>query len=404
MENIILNIIMIVFPVLGYFIYNCYRELRSDKYNYLVFDISLISSIYFSFKYGGDYSLLFCNIPIIIGYLQKRVNISIILSVICLIYTVLFFDVNIVIGLIKFIIYFVIYLIADILKVSYKKYIMVSAVVVGFFVSFEYFKVAKGSYLGNVGLLFIFMLLFYSITFILMSLFNLGNNITNLYINNCELEKDKQLKNSLFKITHEVKNPIAVCKGYLEMFDVNNKKQSEKFISIIKSEIDRSLMIMSDFMEFSKIKIEREIMDINMLLEDIEDEFVIFISNKDIEFSCKYIDDEVFIEGDYNRLKQVFINLIKNSIEAMDDFGRIEIVTHMLKGYYYIEINDNGKGMEQDELNRIKEMFFTTKINGSGLGVSLSDEIIRAHDGKLDYYSKLGKGTRVVVKLPIVMI
>lgn len=404
MDSIILNIIMIVFPILVYFIYNCYRELRSDKYNYLVFDIAIISSMYFCFKYGGKYSLLFSNIPIIIGYLKKRVNVSVLLSIICLIYNVIFFDLNFVIALIKFVIYFVIYLIADSLKVNYKKHIMVSSVVVGFFVSFEYFKVAKGSYIGSFGLLFMFMILFYSLTFILMSLFNLGNNITNLYISNCELEKDKQLRNSLFKITHEVKNPIAVCKGYLEMFDVNDKKQAEKFISIIKSEIDRSLGIMADFMEFSKIKIERDIMDVNMLLEDIEDEFVIFINNRDIEFNCKYVDEEIFIEGDYNRLKQVFINLIKNSIEAMDGVGKIDIITHILKGYYYIEISDNGKGMDEDELNKIKEMFFTTKSNGSGLGVSLSDEIIRAHDGKLDYYSKLGKGTRVVVKLPIVVI
>lgn len=404
MDSIILNIIVIVFPILVYFIYNCYRELRCDKYNYLVFDVALLSSMYFCFKYGSVYSLLFCNIPVIIGYLNKRVKTSLILSIACLIYTCIYFELNIIIALIKYIIYFIIYIIVDKLRVSYRKHIMVSSVVVGFFVSFEYFKVVEGSYFVSFVLLFMFMLLFYGLTYVLMNLFNLGNSITNLYISNYELEKDKKLKNSLFKITHEVKNPIAVCKGYLEMFDISNKKQSEKFISIIKSEIDRSLEIMSDFMEFSKIKIEKEIMDINMLLEDIDNEFQIFTNNKDIEFNCKYVDDEIFIEGDYNRLKQVFINLIKNSIEAMDGKGKIDIITHILKGHYYIEISDNGRGMDEDELEKIKEMFFTTKSNGSGLGVSLSDEIIRAHDGKMDYYSKLGRGTKVVVKLPIVMI
>ena len=248
-------------------------------------------------------------------------------------------------------------------------------------------------------------ILFYIISYVLMNLFNLGNNITNLYLSNYELEKDKKVRNSLFKITHEVKNPIAVCMGYLEMFDIDDKKQSEKFISIIKSELDRSLEIMSDFMEFSKIKIEKEIMDINMLLEDIEDEFKIFIGNKDIEFNCKYVDDEIFTLGDYNRLKQVFINLIKNSIEAIgENAGRIDIATHSLKGYYYIEISDNGGGIEKEDLAKIKEMFFTTKSNGSGLGVSLSDEIIKGHGGSMDYYSNFGIGTRVVVKLPIVML
>lgn len=404
MDSIILNIIVIVFPIIVYFIYNCYRELRGDKYNYLVFDVMLLSSMYFCFKYGNVYSLLFCNIPIIIGYLNKRIKISLILSIACLICTCIYFKLNIIVAVIKYIIYFIIYFISDKVRASYKKQIMVSSIVVGFFVSFEYFKVVDGSYVVNVVLLFVFMLLFYGLTYTLMNLFNLGNNITNLYISNCELEKDKKLKNSLFKITHEVKNPIAVCKGYLEMLDINNKKQSEKFISIIKSEIDRSLEIMSDFMEFSKIKIEKEIMDVNMLLEDIDNEFQIFTNNRDIDFNCKYVDDEIFIDGDYNRLKQVFINLIKNSIEAMDGVGKIDIITHILKGYYYIEISDNGRGMEEAELERVKEMFFTTKSNGSGLGVSLSDEIIRSHNGKMDYYSKLGRGTKVVVKLPIVMI
>ena len=70
----------------------------------------------------------------------------------------------------------------------------------------------------------------------------------------------------------------------------------------------------------------------------------------------------------------------------------------------YIEFVDNGRGMNNEELSRVKEMFFTTKKNGSGLGVSLSDEIIKAHNGNMDYYSRVGVGTRVVVKLPVIVI
>lgn len=404
MDNIILNVIMIVFPILVYFIYNCYRELRGEKYSELVFDVALVSSIYCCFKYGGIFSLLFCNIPVIIGYMRKRVNLSIVLSIICLIYTFFYYELDIKLTFVKFVVYLIIYFIWNMLGKSYRKYIMVNCVVVGFFVSFEYFKVVEGMYIVNLGLLFLFMILFYILSFMMMNLFNLGNNITSLYISNYELLNDKKLRSSLFKITHEVKNPIAVCKGYLEMFDVDDKVKAERYISIIRSEIDRSLGIMSDFMEFSKIKIDKEIMDVNMLLEEIEEEFMIFVSNKDIEFNCKYVDDEVFTLGDYNRLKQVFINLIKNSIEAIEGSGKIDVITHILKGYYYIEISDNGKGIDSETLEKIKEMFFTTKLNGSGLGVSLSDEIIRGHDGRMDYYSKVGIGTKVVVKLPIVML
>jgi signal transduction histidine kinase len=114
--------------------------------------------------------------------------------------------------------------------------------------------------------------------------------------------------------------------------------------------------------------------------------------------------DEIFITGDYNRLKQVFINIIKNSIESISKYGTIDITTHILKDQYYIEITDNGCGMDEYTLSKINDLFFTTKKKGSGLGVSLSNEIIKAHKGSLDYTSKPNKGTKVIVKLPITMI
>ena len=106
----------------------------------------------------------------------------------------------------------------------------------------------------------------------------------------------------------------------------------------------------------------------------------------------------------HNQSQEFFINLLKNSIEAIKDDGCINVATHILKGYYYIEITDNGCGMAKVDLERVKEMFFTTKVSGNGLGVSLANEIVRLHNGFLNYYSKEGIGTRVVVKLPIVVL
>ena len=167
---------------------------------------------------------------------------------------------------------------------------------------------------------------------------------------------------------------------------------------------DSARVMVNDFMEFSKIKIDKEGIDINVLLEDIEDEFKLLINSRNIEFRCILTKDEVYIEGDYNRLKQVFVNLVKNSLEAINDSGLIVIRTRVFKEMYYIEISDNGSGMDMDTLLRIKEMFFTTKVSGSGLGVSLSNEIIKAHCGSIDYSSKVGIGTKVVVKLPVIVL
>ena len=407
-NDIVLNLVLVMFHSLVYFIYNCYRELKCEKYNDLLLDVALVSSLYLCFKYGNVdndmCALLFSNLPIVVAYLKNHSSVGVLLSIIIIGCTYTYLDVSIVWLILKYGSYFLIYCIGKKKEIRERTFIIIMVVLQGVFLTIQYFYNFSNwneySLLGIVGV----MGMFYLLPFVMLYLFKLANRVTRLHLTVSELERDMQIKNSLFKITHEVKNPIAVCKGYLDMLDVYDVEKASKYIPIIRGEIARSLDIMSDFMEFSKIKIDKELIDINMLLEDIETDMGILISSKNIVFSCKLISDEVYIEGDYSRLKQVFINMIKNSMEAIEGEGRIEIITHILKGQYYIEISDNGCGMDEETLSRVKEMFFTTKVKGTGLGVSLSNEIIKAHNGSIDYSSKVGKGTKVVVKLPIVVL
>lgn len=408
MEDVLLNLILVMFPMLVYFIYNCYRELKCDQYNSLLLDVSLVSSMYLCFRYGNvennTLGLLFCNLPIVLAYLKNQPKVAVMLSIIVVVYSSEFFDISILWMCLKYGSYLLIYYLGERCEIRDNTFIIAIVVLQGFFLSFEYFYKFNYSDLLTLIEILIVMMLFYLLPFFLLYLFKLADQITSLHLTVSELEKDKQIKNSLFKITHEVKNPIAVCKGYLDMLDVYDVEKAERYIPIVKQQIERSLDIMSDFMEFSKIKINKEIIDINMLLEDIEDELKLLINSRNISFSCRLIRDDVYIEGDYSRLKQVFINIVKNSLEAIEGEGKIDIIAHVLKGNYYIEISDNGCGMNEETLEKVKEMFFTTKVNGSGLGVSLSNEIIKAHQGSIDYSSKVGKGTKVVVKLPIVVL
>lgn len=404
-KDVILNIVLMLFPILVYFIYNCYRELKCDKYNSLLLNVALFSSLYLSLKYGNIANntkiLLFCNIPIVVSYLKKEPSIAIMLSLITVIYSKYIFNLPIIIMIIKFISYLLIYILAKKKNLKDNKFIMLIAILQGFFISFEYFYTFNNKEFVSFIELIPMIIVFYLIPFIILYLFKLADKITNLHLTVSELEKDKQLKNSLFKITHEVKNPIAVCKGYLDMLDINNQEQINRYIPIVKQEIEHSLNIMSDFMEFSKIKIDKEIIDINYLLENIEEELKLLINSKNIKFICTIPKEEIFVSGDYNRLKQVFINMVKNSIESIENKGKITIITHLLKDKYYIEIEDTGCGMDEYTLGKIKEMFFTTKVKGSGLGVSLSNEIIKAHNGSINYISKPNKGTKVIIKLPV---
>lgn len=403
-EELFFNLMLVMFPILIYFVYKCYNQIFINKYNFLMLGIALFTSVYMCFKYGevGEYNtiLLFCNIPILIAYIKKEGIIGMLLSLIVVLYAYVNLESNIYILLLKYIIYYIIYYkYKNDMNIQY--FLSIVFVIQGFFLSFEYFFVGNIINSWIIIKLLIIILLIYLAIILSIYLLKLADSITTLYSDIKMLEKEKQIKESLFKITHEVKNPIAVCKGYLDMLDLNNQDKINRYIPIIREEIERCLNIMTDFMQFSKIKLNKELVDINLLLDDIYDNFKLINKFKNITLEYYESEKEIYIEGDYNRLKQVLINLIKNSAESITKKGKIVIKTKSDTTNFEIFVIDNGCGMSKETLNKIKDIFYTTKEKGSGIGVSLSNEIIKAHGGNLDYSSELGKGTSVKITLPI---
>lgn len=403
-EELFFNLMLVMFPILIYFVYKCYNQIFINKYNFLMLGIALFTSVYMCFKYGevGEYNtiLLFCNIPILIAYIKKEGIIGMLLSLIVVLYAYVNLESNIYILLLKYIIYYIIYYkYKNDMNIQY--FLSIVFVIQGFFLSFEYFFVGNLINSWIIIKLLIIILLIYLAIILSIYLLKLADSITTLYSDIKMLEKEKQIKESLFKITHEVKNPIAVCKGYLDMLDLNNQDKINRYIPIIREEIERCLNIMTDFMQFSKIKLNKELVDINLLLDDIYDNFKLINKFKNITLEYYENEEEIYIEGDYNRLKQVLINLIKNSAESIAKKGNIVIKTKSDMNNFEIFVIDNGCGMSKETLNKIKDIFYTTKEKGSGIGVSLSNEIIKAHGGNLDYSSELGKGTSVKITLPI---
>ena len=216
------------------------------------------------------------------------------------------------------------------------------------------------------------------------------------------VEDNSSVVNGFFEIMHEVKNSIAVCRGYLDIIDSNRNWDMNKYLSVMRNEIDRSMDIISEFMLYRKINVVKEIIDINLLLSDLCDDMRLFINNKGIVFECEILDEDIYINGDYNKLKQVFINLIKNGLEAIDkENGKIEIKSYVKDNYYYVLKRDNGCGMNEETLKKIKDVSFTTKKNGNGIGVNICNQIIKEHDGEFVYSSLFGIGTEVIVKIPV---
>lgn len=402
MKEIIIDVILIIFPILMYLVFSCYNVLNKQKMLKVVFIITIFTSLYISFIYdfGNTKLLLFCNIPVLLCYFKKECYLAVTLSIIVVLVSYFSYDVNIYVMVLKHLSYFITYILLYKRKEFNYLFLKLTAIIQGLFISFEYFMVTDQGMDKIVDLL-LYVLVIYTLTFFSLYLLKLGNNISSLYGMVNEINKDTRIKDSLFKLTHEIKNPIAVCKGYLDMIDLNNYEKSEKYIGIIKSEIDRSLNVMADFVEYSKIKIKKEEFDVTLLLDEVYEAFLLLMNDKHIKFNYHHALKEIYLWGDYDRLKQVFVNVLKNSVESIDNNGIIEMNIALGNNEIKITISDNGIGMTKEEIKDIKKMFYTTKKNGTGLGVALSNEIVLAHNGKMEYESIKNVGTKCIITLPI---
>lgn len=393
------NSTWILLPLMIFLIYEAYSENVNNKKNNTLLSYSLFTSLYLIIRFGNygtsTYILeITFDTMIVIYYMKKHVISGILISVIGFIYLNSLFDADIFIIIFKYITYFGIYLLYKDNEKLYLSFTFIS----GLFCLSTMIIVNKFTQQ-----LIIDYFLYYVITFFMTIFFIKAEKIIEINLSYKELMKEQQLRESLFKISHEIKNPIAVCKGYLDMYEKKNQEHFEKYIPIIKSEINRTLDLLQDFSACSKIKIECDIVDIGLLLEDITNNFTLMFDNKNIKLHFDILDDEIYIYGDYNRLNQVLVNMIKNSIEAMDvnKDSFIKIYTKKTDETISIYIEDNGIGISEENFERISEPFFTTKSNGTGLGLVFSSEIITLHNGTLEYETEENVGTTAIITLPI---
>ena len=407
MVNVVFNVSILFLPLAIYLLnlsYNTNYKLKHDKL-FLSFILIIQVILFIVFKEYSN-SLILINIPLLISYLKRKELTSIILSILIGLYYIFYFQYNVFFIFFEYVLYFVIYLIINrkTLRVNLLIYIFIFIKSITLSVEIFYFNNPANAFLVNFVDVFIKMLVFYVSSYLVFVFLLRGEEIMNLNTAIRELEKEKVLRTSLFKMTHEIKNPIAVCKGYLDMLDLNDKRKVEKYIPIIKGEIERTLTLMDDYLEYTKVKINKEIVDIYMLLEEVIASLNLFFKENNIILKMNLPDDELYLNVDYNRIKQVLVNILKNSHEAFDPKkGKmiIKIETKVLKKYFQIIVTDNGIGMDQETLHNIMDLFFTTKRNGTGLGTSLSKEIIELHGGNIKYLSELNVGTKVIINLPL---
>ncbi|MBN2694117.1 HAMP domain-containing protein [bacterium] len=201
------------------------------------------------------------------------------------------------------------------------------------------------------------------------------------------------------QIAHEIRNPLNSIVLNTEIIeDEIDITPIKPLFNSMKREIERLVEITDNYLQLSKNpKIQKKPIEISLFLEQI----LLFLDaefkNRRISIIFKPLEISLFIDADENRLKQVFINLIKNSIEAISQNGVLEISIIYVENRLDIVISDNGIGIREDDLEHIFEPFFTTKNYGTGLGLFLVKQIIEEHGGGIECKSIFGEKTSFIL-------
>ncbi|WP_226682765.1 ATP-binding protein [Sutcliffiella horikoshii] len=213
-------------------------------------------------------------------------------------------------------------------------------------------------------------------------------------------EKLNTLGELAASIAHEVRNPLTVVKGFLQLMHREDKGKNFQYFGLVLSELARAESIINDYLNFAKPEFKKiEKVDLGELLSDVKMLLNPLAVKEGIHLES-YLEKNVFMETDKNQFKQALINILKNAIEATPQDGRVYIKLFSNASGIQILIKDTGKGMTKEQVSRIGTLFYTTKDKGTGLGTTVSMRIIDSMNGKVVYSSELGKGTEVKISFP----
>jgi signal transduction histidine kinase len=208
-------------------------------------------------------------------------------------------------------------------------------------------------------------------------------------------------------LAHEIKNPLGAITnsvGVLTKYSTINDSDRE-LVQIIETEMERLNKLVEDFLSFSRpIRLNKAETDLHLLINEALSLLQLdTVTNKKISFRENFSEDIPFLSVDRDHIKQLLINILLNSIQAMPDGGEVTIKTLYFPTDDEVEITiaDTGKGISEEVLSQIFQPFFTTKDKGLGLGLNIAYKTVKEHGGYLAISSEKGKSTQVKFTLPV---
>lgn len=215
-------------------------------------------------------------------------------------------------------------------------------------------------------------------------------------------------------VAHEIKNPLASISIYLQLLDRElakkgcvDKDTADKYLCVVKEEVDRLNSIAVDFLFAVKpLKVNLEKVSPNDIAERVSKLVVPELDEKGITLELRLATSMPSVMLDSGLMQQAVLNLVKNAMQAMEgmDEGssrRISISSYIDGEYAVLSVSDTGCGMSEDQMEKVFEPYYTTKSNGTGLGLTILFKIVKELSGDVNVHSTVGKGSEFIIRLPI---
>lgn len=224
--------------------------------------------------------------------------------------------------------------------------------------------------------------------------------------------KREDMKNEFISsVSHELRTPLTSIKGWAITLQAKEIQKNEDMLNqgltIIENEGERLSLMVEDLLNFSRLsstsfQYEKEDLNIVEIAKEVYQQLYPRSLNEKINFDFKTAYEEIIVNCDKNRMKEVFINIIDNAMKFTPKDGHIDIFISKEDENVNIEVKDDGEGIKEDEISFVSSKFFkgSSSKSQTGLGLSICEEIVKAHDGKLVIKSKYTVGTSVIVVLP----
>ncbi len=223
------------------------------------------------------------------------------------------------------------------------------------------------------------------------------------------LESLASLTNLAATVAHEIKNPLGSISIYVQLLrkavdscEARSDSKFSEYLDIVDEEIERLNRIVVDFLfAVRPLKFELAPMDIGDLIRSISTFFGEELSRANVSVVLDVAEGLPRIRGDERFLRQMLVNLVKNAMSAMPDGGTLSLGARQRDDSIVVAVEDSGVGIPQDVLSRVFEPYFTTKADGTGLGLTMAYKVVKEHGGDIRVQSEPGRGTTFTITLPV---